>query len=68
MNRTILFSTLSALIGLSGAEDAAAATATAPVTPEKVYEEFSSDKRVGCAAQFQGYFFNLKELSMPINE
>ena len=69
MSRTILISALSALVGLSAA-DAAAATAAAPVatTPEKVYEEFSSDKRVGCAAQFQGYFFNLKELSMPINE
>ena len=67
MSKTILLSALSAMIGFSGAQDAGAATAVAQ-TPEKVYEEFSSDKRVGCAAQFQGYFFNLKELSMPINE
>ena len=35
---------------------------------EKVFEEFSSTNRVGCAAELGGFHFNLKELSMPLNE
>ena len=30
--------------------------------------EFSSSHRVGCVAELGGYHFNLKELSLPINE
>ena len=35
---------------------------------EKVQEEFSTSNRIACVAEFQGYHFNLHELSMPINE
>ena len=38
------------------------------VAPVKIVEEFSSSKRIGCIAQLEGYHFNLKELSMPIDE
>ena len=34
----------------------------------KVIEEYSTSKRIGCIAQLEGYHFNLKELSMPIDE
>jgi hypothetical protein len=35
--------------------------------PAPVTEEFSSTHRVACVSQLQGYHFNLKELSMPID-
>ena len=38
------------------------------VAPIKIIEEYSSSKRIGCIAQLEGYHFNLKELSMPIDE
>ena len=31
-------------------------------------EAFSSVNRVGCVANLQGHHFNLKELSLPIDE
>ena len=34
----------------------------------KIIEEYSTSKRIGCIAQLEGYHFNLKELSMPIDE
>ena len=56
---TILASAFTAV----AAEDAAA---VAPV--QKVSEEYSTSNRVGCAANLHGYHFNLKELSLPIDE
>ena len=41
---------------------------TETVPPQKVVEEYSTAKRIGCIAQLEGYHFNLKELSMPIDE
>ena len=38
------------------------------VAPAKIVEEYSTSKRIGCIAQLEGYHFNLKELSMPIDE
>ena len=31
-------------------------------------EEFSTTNRIGCVADFDGFHFNLKELSLPIDE
>ncbi len=37
-------------------------------TENKYEEEFSSENRIGCVANLKGYHFNLKELSLPIDE
>lgn len=37
-------------------------------TKPKQFEEWSSAHRVACVAELGGYHFNLKELSMPIDE
>lgn len=55
---------LAALVASASAE-AATAAATKPV---KKAEESSSSNRVGCVANLNGYHFNLKELSLPIDE
>jgi len=34
----------------------------------KTEEEYSTSNRIGCAANLKGYHFNLKELSLPIDE
>lgn len=50
---------------------AAKASEPAPVVTTKTtkkVEEFSSANRIGCAANLNGYHFNLKELSLPIDE
>lgn len=46
---------------------------TPDVAPASVVEivkptyEYSTSNRVGCVAEMEGYFFDLKELSLPIN-
>jgi hypothetical protein len=37
-------------------------------TENKYEEEFSTVNRIGCVANLKGYHFNLKELSLPIDE
>ena len=43
-------------------------TAEDAIPVPKIIEEYSTSKRIGCIAQLEGYHFNLKELSMPIDE
>jgi len=39
-----------------------------PATVEvKPTYEYSTSNRVGCVAEMEGYFFDLKELSLPID-
>ena len=63
IRRSQLLASVVALVLLSvaiSAEDA--------IPVPKVLEEYSTSKRIGCIAQLEGYHFNLKELSMPIDE
>ena len=63
IRRSQLLASVVALVLMSvtiSAEDA--------IPVPKVLEEYSTSKRIGCIAQLEGYHFNLKELSMPIDE
>ena len=64
INRSHLLAVVVALIFMSGVSRAD----TQAIAPEKIQEEYSTSKRIGCIAQLEGYQFNLKELQMPIDE
>lgn len=73
MPRKVLMSLLIGISTLTRAQDATQATpATAPVVPpveiKPQVELHTSTHRVSCVAELGGYHFNLKELSMPINQ
>lgn len=57
-----------ATIFASAVSTVAAEEAATVAVAQKVSEEYSTSNRVGCAANLHGYHFNLKELSLPIDE
>ena len=63
IRRSQLLASVVALIFMS-----VATTAEDAIPVPKIIEEYSTSKRIGCIAQLEGYHFNLKELSMPIDE
>ena len=63
IRRSQLLASVVALVFMS-----VATTAEDAIPVPKVIEEYSTSKRIGCIAQLEGYHFNLKELSMPIDE
>lgn len=72
MNTTKTLLLLASGMSAAMAEVAAATTAAAPAVAAVVQagpaEAYSTSNRVGCAANLNGYHFNLKELSLPIDE
>ena len=63
IRRSQLLASIVALVFIS-----VAISAEEAIPVPKVIEEYSTSKRIGCIAQLEGYHFNLKELSMPIDE
>ena len=63
IRRSQLLASVVALVFMS-----VATTAEDAIPVPKIIEEYSTSKRIGCIAQLEGYHFNLKELSMPIDE
>ena len=63
IRRSQLLASVVALVFMSVATNAEDA-----IPVPKIIEEYSTSKRIGCIAQLEGYHFNLKELSMPIDE
>ena len=63
IRRSQLLTSVVALVFMS-----VAITAEDAIPVPKIIEEYSTSKRIGCIAQLEGYHFNLKELSMPIDE
>ena len=63
IRRSQLLASVVALVFMS-----VAITAEDTIPVPKIIEEYSTSKRIGCIAQLEGYHFNLKELSMPIDE
>ena len=67
MNKSRINCFLLTLLAGPTVVQAAQEIAKPAVVETPAVEEYSSTHRVGCVAELQGYHYNLKELSMPID-
>jgi len=63
-----LFYFAASVLSAAVAAEAIASAAVSKAAKKPATEDYSTSNRVGCVANLNGYHFNLKELSLPIDE